>query len=52
MQAMLIKKDKEELVIQLYQEGKPMRDIAHQAHLSFGNYWLRIQSVYVPAKFV
>jgi len=36
MQATLNKKDKEVLAIQLYQEGKPMREIAHQAHLSFG----------------
>jgi DNA-binding NarL/FixJ family response regulator len=37
MQAMLNKKDKEELVIQLYQEGKPMREIAQRVHLSFGS---------------
>jgi transposase len=36
MQAVLNKKDKEELVIQLYQEGKPIREIAQRAHLSFG----------------
>jgi DNA-binding NarL/FixJ family response regulator len=32
----LNKKEKEELVIKLYQDGKPMREIAQQAHLSFG----------------
>ena len=28
--------EKEQLVIKLYQEGKPIREIAQQAHLSFG----------------
>jgi transposase len=37
MQVMLNKKDKEQLVIKLYQDGKPIREIARQAHLSFGS---------------
>ena len=36
MQVILNKKEKEELVIKLYQNGKPVREIAQQAHLSFG----------------
>ncbi len=36
MQALLNKKEKDELAIQLYQEGKSMREIAQQSHLSFG----------------
>ncbi len=32
----LNKQEKEQLVIKLYQEGKPIRQIAQQAHLSFG----------------
>ena len=32
----LNKQEKEQLVIKLYQEGKPIREIAQQAHLSFG----------------
>jgi hypothetical protein len=36
MQVLLNKKEKEELVAKLYQDGKPIRDIAQQAHLSFG----------------
>lgn len=32
----LDKKEKEQLVVKLYQEGKPIREIAQQAHLSFG----------------
>jgi hypothetical protein len=32
----LNKRDKEQLVFKLYQEGKPIREIAQQAHLSFG----------------
>lgn len=32
----LDKKEKEQLAVKLYQEGKPIREIAHQAHLSFG----------------
>jgi DNA-binding CsgD family transcriptional regulator len=31
-----IKQKKEQLVVKLYQEGKPIREIAQQAHLSFG----------------
>ena len=37
MQVVLNKKDKEQLVIKLYQEGKSIREIARQAHLSFGS---------------
>ena len=37
MQVMLNKKEKEQLVIKLYQNGKPIREIARQAHLSFGS---------------
>jgi prefoldin subunit 5 len=37
MQVVLNKKEKEQLVIKLYQDGKPVREIAHQAHLSFGS---------------
>jgi hypothetical protein len=37
MQVVLNKKDKEQLVIKLYQDGKPIREIARQAHLSFGS---------------
>jgi hypothetical protein len=36
MQVALNKKEKEELVTKLYQDGKPIREIARQAHLSFG----------------
>jgi transposase len=36
MQVILSKKEKEELVVKLYQDGKPIREIAQQAHLSFG----------------
>jgi transposase len=32
----LNKKEKEELVAKLYQDGKPIREIAQEAHLSFG----------------
>jgi hypothetical protein len=35
MQVILSKKEKEQLVIKLYQDGKPIREIARQAHLSF-----------------
>jgi hypothetical protein len=37
MQVVLNKKEKEQLAIQLYQDGKPIREIARQAHLSFGS---------------
>jgi prefoldin subunit 5 len=37
MQVVLNKKEKEELVIMLYQDGMPIREIARQAHLSFGS---------------
>ena len=36
MQVVLNKKEKEELVVKLYQDGKTIRQIAKQAHLSFG----------------
>ena len=35
MQVVLNKKEKEQLVIKLYQDGKPIREIARQTHLSF-----------------
>ena len=35
MQLVLDKKEKEQLVVKLYQEGKPIRQIAAAAHLSF-----------------
>lgn len=35
MQVVLTKKDKEELVIKLYKEGKTIREIAHIVHISF-----------------
>jgi transposase len=37
MQIILNKKEKEQLVIKLYRDGKPIREIARQAHLSFGS---------------
>jgi prefoldin subunit 5 len=37
MQVILNKKEKVQLAIKLYQDGKPMREIARQAHLSFGS---------------
>jgi transposase len=37
MQVVLNKKEKEQVVIKLYQDGKPIREIARQAHLSFGS---------------
>jgi hypothetical protein len=36
LQVVLNRRDKEQLVIKLYQEGKPIREIAQRAHLSFG----------------
>jgi hypothetical protein len=36
LQVVLNKKEKEQLVVKLYQEGKPIRQIAQQARLSFG----------------
>jgi hypothetical protein len=35
MQVVLNKKEKEQLVIKLYQDGKTIREIAHRAHVSF-----------------
>jgi hypothetical protein len=37
MQVVLNKKEKEQLAIKLYQDGQPIREIARQAHLSFGS---------------
>jgi hypothetical protein len=37
MQIVLNKREKEQLVIKLYQDGQPIREIARQAHLSFGS---------------
>jgi hypothetical protein len=37
LQAVLNRKEKEELVIQLYQQGKTMREIAAAVHMSFGD---------------
>jgi len=37
MQALLNKKEKEQLVIQLYQDGKTIRDISSAVHMSFGD---------------
>ena len=37
MQALLNKKEKEQLVIQFYQDGKTIRDIASAVHMSFGD---------------
>jgi transposase len=36
LQLVLNRQDKEQLVVKLYQEGKSIREIAQQAHLSFG----------------
>jgi DNA-binding Lrp family transcriptional regulator len=36
LQVVLDKKEKEQLVVKLYKEGKSIREIAQQAHLSFG----------------
>jgi hypothetical protein len=41
----LNKKEKEQLVIKLHQEGKTMREIASTAHMSFGDIKKIIQSV-------
>jgi hypothetical protein len=35
LQVILSKKEKEELVVKLYQDGKTIREIAHIVHLSF-----------------
>jgi hypothetical protein len=37
MQVVLNKKEKEQLVIKLYQDGKTIREIAQQVHMSFGD---------------
>ena len=37
MQVILNRRDKEQLVVKLYQEGKSIRGIAQQAHLSFSD---------------
>lgn len=36
MQVVLNKKEKEQLAVKLYEEGRPIREIARLAHLSFG----------------
>jgi hypothetical protein len=36
-QIMLNREEKEKLVVKLYQDGKTIREIAKQAHLSFGS---------------
>jgi DNA invertase Pin-like site-specific DNA recombinase len=45
MQVVLNKKEKEQLVIKLYQDGAPIREIARQAHLSFGSIGKIIRSI-------
>jgi hypothetical protein len=45
MQVVLNKKEKEQLVIKLYQDGKPIREIARLAHLSFGSIGKIIKSI-------
>ena len=37
MQVVLNRRDKEQLVIKLHQEGKTIREIASSAHMSFGD---------------
>ena len=37
MQVLLNKKEKEQLVIELHQQNKTIREIAHQVHMSFGD---------------
>ena len=37
LQVLLNRRDKEQLVIKLHQEGKTIREIASVAHLSFSN---------------
>ena len=37
MQVVLNRQEKEKLVVKLYQDGKNIREIAKQAHLSFGS---------------
>ena len=34
---MLSKTEKEQRVIELYQQGKTIREIAHEVHMSFAN---------------
>jgi hypothetical protein len=34
---MLSRTEKEQRVIELYQQGKNIREIAHEVHMSFGN---------------
>jgi hypothetical protein len=46
MQVVLNKKEKEQLVIKLYQDVKPIREIARQAHLSFGSIGKIIRTIY------
>ena len=48
MQVVLNKNEKKQLVIKLYQEGKPIREIAQQAHLSFGTIGKIIKQINHP----
>lgn len=41
----LNKRDKEQLVIKMYHEGKTMREIAHSAHMSFTDIKKIIQKI-------
>jgi hypothetical protein len=50
MQTMLNKTEKKQLVINLYEEGKPIREIAQQAHLSFGTIGKIIKQINSPEK--
>jgi transposase len=50
MQTMLNKTEKKQLVINLYEEGKPIREIAQQAHLSFGTIGKIIKQINAPEK--
>ena len=45
----LNKYDKEELVIKMHQEGKTIREIAHAAHMSFGDIGRIIRKIEGPA---
>jgi hypothetical protein len=45
MQVVLNKKEKEELVAKLYQDGKPIREMASAVHMSFGDIGKIIKSL-------
>jgi transposase len=45
MQVVMNKKEREQLVIKLYQDDKSIREIARQAHLSFGSIGKIIRTV-------